>query len=435
MSKEFTRNTNNWQRISYILAVMTFFCTSPLRAVQNFPPPEFETEYQMPAFELPESSFNLAAATDVFLLFAALAAGSWLAIKKRSRKGLFVLMLLCMGYFGFVRKGCVCPIGAIQNVSLSIFNQDYVLAWPVLAFFALPIIFSLFFGRVFCGSVCPLGAIQDLVVIKPVKVPGWLENILQVGAWLYLALAILLAATGTAFIICRFDPFISIYRFTASFDMMVLTVSFLVISMLIGRPYCRFVCPYGVILRQTSKLAKWKVSIVPEGQDCIQCKLCVDKCPFDAINPPYKAPVKVSYGSEIRKLVVYSSVTILLMALCGYCGYRLGDKLAKGHPAVIKAMVVQGEQVEGLSRSDKLAILSGVELSGEDKEVIAAQSELITGRYKAGSAIVLGLLAFIIGAKLIKTIIYRSQKDYEVDDGKCLYCGRCLGACPVPDEG
>jgi polyferredoxin len=49
----------------------------------------------------------------------------------------------------------------------------------VLAFFALPLAFTLFFGRTFCGAVCPIWAIQDVVLLRPVRVPGWLAGPLQ----------------------------------------------------------------------------------------------------------------------------------------------------------------------------------------------------------------------------------------------------------------
>lgn len=422
---------NIGKRKMFFFAVIMLFTAFRVEASANFPPPDFESDYEMPGFVLPDP-FPMSAILDVTILFVALSFASWLSIKKRSRRGLFITMLLCMGYFGFIRKGCVCPIGAIQNVSLSIFNQDYVLAWPVLAFFALPIIFSLFFGRVFCGVVCPLGAIQDLVVLRPMKVPVWLENILQMIAWLFLALAILLAATGSAFIICRFDPFISIYRFTSSFDMMVLTGTFLIMSMLIGRPYCRFICPYGVILRQMSRLSKWKMSIVPVGKECIQCKLCVEKCPFDAINAPYKSPVKSDYSSEIKKFLVYSGITVVLVLICGIAGYKLGERLSYSHPAVQKSAIVQGETVSGVHPSDQIAILNNIEAQGQDKGEIIAFGDTLINRYRIGSALILGFLGVVVGFKLIKTIIYRNREDYEVDEGKCLYCGRCLDACPNP---
>ena len=35
---------------------------------------------------------------------------------------LLALTVACVAYFGFYREGCVCPIGATQNVTLALFD-------------------------------------------------------------------------------------------------------------------------------------------------------------------------------------------------------------------------------------------------------------------------------------------------------------------------
>ncbi|MHC5074726.1 MAG: 4Fe-4S binding protein, partial [Planctomycetota bacterium] len=104
------------------------------------------------------------------------------------------------------------------------------------------LVFTLFFGRTFCSAVCPLGAIQDLVLLRPVQVAPCLEGGLRLFAYIYLGAAVLLAATGSAFIICRYDPFVSFFRITGHMSLLVLGVCFLLIGMFVGRPYCRFIC-------------------------------------------------------------------------------------------------------------------------------------------------------------------------------------------------
>ena len=115
-------------------------------------------------------------------------------------------MIFSLGYFGFYKEGCVCPIGSIQNVALSLFDTNYAVPVTVTIFFVMPLLFALLFGRVFCSSVCALGAIQDLVVIKPIQLPKKLTMALSMIPYVYLGMAILFAATKTGFIICRYDP-------------------------------------------------------------------------------------------------------------------------------------------------------------------------------------------------------------------------------------
>ena len=78
---------------------------------------------------------------DVLVLLAVLSLASWLAIKKRSRRGLLWLSVFSLIYFGFYRDGCICSIGAIQNVALSIFDSTYAISITALLFFLSPMIF------------------------------------------------------------------------------------------------------------------------------------------------------------------------------------------------------------------------------------------------------------------------------------------------------
>ncbi|KKL14666.1 hypothetical protein LCGC14_2513390, partial [marine sediment metagenome] len=136
--------------------------------IERFSPPDFESAHQLPQPTTPEPRENVLEYLDVAVLFLALLLSSYLVLKKRSRKLIFVLMIFSIAYFGFWREGCICPIGAIQNAVLTIFDADYAASITVILFLLLPLAFTLFFGRMFCAGVCPLGAIQDVFLLKPI---------------------------------------------------------------------------------------------------------------------------------------------------------------------------------------------------------------------------------------------------------------------------
>ncbi|MFC1781713.1 4Fe-4S binding protein, partial [Planctomycetota bacterium] len=226
----------DWRNITIPVIILLIMCSLTLAGSERFPPPEFEGDYELPSTTEPAPRDVFYDYMDVAVLFGALVLSSYLALKNRSRRAIFILTIFSLIYFGFWRKGCICSIGAIQNVVYSFFEPEYTVPVVVLIFFLLPLVFTLFFGRTFCSSVCPLGAIQDVVLLRPVSVPVWAENGLRMLAYLYLGAAVLFAATGSAFVICRYDPFVSFFRLSGNFNLLVLGACFLIIGLFVGRP-------------------------------------------------------------------------------------------------------------------------------------------------------------------------------------------------------
>lgn len=224
------------------------------------------------------------ALVDMGLLAGALAAAGYIVLARRSRSWSVGLSIAALAYFGFYRQGCICPIGAIQNIAAALRDPSYVVPVVAVVFFCLPLLVALLFGRLFCGGACPLGAIQELVLLKPVIVPGRLDRILGKFRYAYLLAAIwftMKPAAARDFIICRFDPFVGFFRFNGPGYMLIAGGVLLVIGLFIGRPYCRYLCPYGALLSIVSRFA-WKgVSITPDDE--LDCGLCTGSCPYGAI--------------------------------------------------------------------------------------------------------------------------------------------------------
>ena len=428
-----------------LLLILWLAClVVPALGAERFPPPEFSGGHELPALAVPAPHARAAAWFDVAALVVALGLASWLSLKKRSRVGIVVLSLASLAYFGFWRRGCVCAIGSVQNVALGIADPGYAVPLVVIAFFTLPLIVALVWGRSFCAAVCPHGAIQDMVLVKPLKVPTWLDEVLRVIPWLHLALALLLSATGALFIICKFDPFVGIFRMAGPRWMLGAGIGLLVLSMFVGRPYCRYLCPYGALLGAASRFAKWRPSVAPDA--CTRCRLCEDACPHGALNVPVPAKQGPEWIASGRRRIVMLAVLLpLCAALFGWIGGRVGMISLPLHAdGKLAALVLAAE--EGLLDDPPPDEWLAFRQSGAPPAEVYAKAAALEARFLLLGRILGAAFGLVLGLKLLRLLFPQPSVDYETDRGRCVSCARCFSACPyellrrgvpvrLPEEG
>lgn len=394
----------------------------------NFPPPEFSQPHPFPVVPNPAPRPELFMYLDITLLALGLALAAWLVLRQRSRFGLVALMLASIAYFGFWRKGCVCAIGSVQDVAQALFDPGYAMTAAAAAFFLLPLAFALFFGRVFCAAVCPHGALQDLLLVKPVRVPAWLNRGLGLLPFVYLGAAVLCAAGGGLYLICRYDPFVALFRMSGPASMLVAGGAILLLSVFVGRPYCRFLCPYGALLRLLQPLSWRRAQITPAG--CDVCNLCREQCPFDAIRHPVPEPAPAERRRGRRALALALLATPLLAAGGGVAGHAMAPLFARSAREVPLAVVVaQAEAASPEAASDPVAADAFLR-SGEDPAALYGRAAALERRFRRGSPAFGAWFGVMAGALLVVHSRRKVRTMFETDSSDCVACGRCFASCP-----
>lgn len=266
----------------------------------------------------------------LFIIFFTILAGFFSRFKAtRKLRGLFLIGFLF--FFGFYKAGCTgCPVSyGFQNFFLGIFG--YGVNWKEMIWFIAIIPVTYVFGRVYCGWICHLGALQEILffrgkfhILQSKKAQNILRSVRYV---LMSALIIQLAVTGTRYW-CKIDPFTNIFAFSdfytylsgvSQYDLnliilITLIVLILVSSVIMYRPFCRTMCPVGLVLGLVSKIPgasvlgvdknkctgckqgyshcdihaithDEKYSII-ETQDCIMCGDCIDSCKKSFLSSP-----------------------------------------------------------------------------------------------------------------------------------------------------
>jgi len=216
----------------------------------------------------------------------------------------------------------------------------------------------------------------------------------------------------------------------AQFHMILLGISFLLMGMFIGRPYCRFLCPYGVLLGWMSRFSWKHLSITPAS--CIQCRLCTNSCPFDAIeHPTTGTPPGTSSGNR-KRFLVYALLIPLWIFIGGYAGSKAHIYLSRVHGDVSLAelIIAHPELKEDPDNIDIQTFLA----SGRSFEQLVSDAGIIREKFRTGGWFAGGFLGLVLGLTLLSQVIFRRTRDFEPHKTDCFSCGRCMDYCPVEPE-
>ena len=194
--------------------------------------------------------------------------------------------LLFGGVYGLlIRRGLnPNPVFPVRNL-LSAVLRNHPLALPVIIMLVVLLLMVFISNKSICGWGCQLGLLQDLLYRVPLpkwKPPFWLSNIVRITA--FAALIAGLAAADLDWIELV-NPF-RIFQFNFTLLVGLTSLAVLIASLFIYRPWCQFLCPFGLIGWVVEQVSLMQPRINREA--CKECKLCIKACPTQAMADFYE---------------------------------------------------------------------------------------------------------------------------------------------------
>lgn len=276
-----------------------------------------------------------------YYIFAALALGGLIFLVKLGRPELsgpgqrkiwyprapyVAILIISLVAAGFILGKSPNPMESVVKVFKSmvgLYPDPYIKVIAFIFFIALAVIGN----KLICGWACPYGALQELIFSLPVlkrlknrvKLPFAITNTVRSGLFL-VTLLLLFGIIGDkkGFVLYHsLNPF-NLFNLEFETAAIALTVIItLALSFGFYRPFCRFICPFGLVSWIAEKFSVFRVRIdhnrctncgscikvcptgaakglvmnSKSGEDCFSCGRCLNKCPVDAIK----------YGMVIHK--------------------------------------------------------------------------------------------------------------------------------------
>jgi len=187
---------------------------------------------------------------------------------------------------------------------------------------------AFFVGPLFCGKLCPAGAVPEYLskIVPPKFKINWNDYVSVVPLRYGFLVGFLIAPLLGGYLACSYCNYY-VFDLLANFvfwDYAVAFSSSLLLTLILwlllfgiftqgGRGFCNFFCPVGALQNFVyyfgSKFSfTWRLKV--DKDKCVQCGLCVKKCPMTCMN--------------LEKTAVQSNIhhCILCLQCIAHCPYQ-----------------------------------------------------------------------------------------------------------------
>lgn len=195
-----------------------------------------------------------------------------------------------------------CPFGAFEALPTLLAEGIFVSKTSVsnLWILAALVLGILIVGPVFCGWICPLGSLSEWIyslrkrfIATKLEPATTKARLLTWGRPFLLVLILFMSWQTKSIWFEGFDPYKAIFHMSVeNFVAASIIAGFVIMSLVVERSWCRWLCPLGIINGTIGRFSLFKIR--RNSQSCIACGACSRACPAGI------AVAKVSEVSDDR---------------------------------------------------------------------------------------------------------------------------------------
>ncbi|MFC1627909.1 4Fe-4S binding protein [Gemmatimonadota bacterium] len=210
------------------------------QAVAEVAGEQFDTVIPLPLPPWEFGFFEIA----IMVLFAGAVASLWLRqpMRKAWRWGSQAFALILLGFW----ENSPITLTKLTGFLAGYFPEisTNLAIYLLVAGFVLTV---LFFGRsLYCSHLCPFGAIQrfiNLIGGKRIRLPVWSLKLMRIVRDIIVLCAVLAALAFAQPGLAHYEPFAALFSLKGSMLQWFLLLIVLLLSLVLDRPWCNFMCP------------------------------------------------------------------------------------------------------------------------------------------------------------------------------------------------
>ncbi|MEN6427841.1 MAG: 4Fe-4S binding protein [Phycisphaerales bacterium] len=195
------------------------------------------------------------------------------------------LLLAAVAIFGLALGSDPSPMGTVKDAIVLLGGSGVVFPPRLIAFgvFLLMVIVA---NKFICSWGCQLGTLQDAIfrlgrdkqdrkgLIRQFKVPFAISNGIRIA---FCAAIVAFAFVWATDLVEGIDPFKVFKPQMLGLVGVAFVGAVLVLSLFTWRPWCQFLCPFGLVGWAAEKISVFKVHV--DYDKCVACGACEKACP------------------------------------------------------------------------------------------------------------------------------------------------------------